>query len=258
MDLRLDGTVALVTGGSRGIGKRIARALAREKCAVGICARSEEELRAAAEELEDEGVAVSAVSADVTDPDDAERFVARCREELGPIGVLVNNVGGNRRKPFAETTDEDWRELFELNVNSAFRLSRRVIPEMREAGRGSIVFISSIFGREAGGPGLSIYNTTKTALISAAKIMALELAPHGVRVNTVAPGSIRFPGGSWDRRVKEDPEGMAEFVDAHLPLGRFGRAEEVADVVAFLCSDRAALVTGACIPVDGAQGRSLI
>jgi len=258
MDLRLDGTVALVTGGSRGIGKRIARALAREKCAVGICARSEEELRAAAEELEDDGVAVSAVSADVTDPDDAERFVARCREELGPIGILVNNVGGNRRKPFAETTDEDWRELFELNVNSAFRLSRRVIPEMREAGRGSIVFISSIFGREAGGPGLSIYNTTKSALISLAKVMAADLAGDGIRVNSVAPGSIRFEGGSWDRRVNEQPEKMKQFVADNIPLGRFGRADEVGDVVAFLSSARASWVSGVCLNVDGVQSHSLI
>ena len=129
---------------------------------------------------------------------------------------------------------------------------------MREAGGGSIVFVSSVFGREKGGPGLSIYNTTKSALISAAGIMALELAKDGIRVNCVAPGSIQFPGGSWDKRVKADPDGMRTFVRENLPLGRFGKGEEVGDVVAFLSSERAGLITGACVAVDGAQGRSLV
>jgi 3-oxoacyl-[acyl-carrier protein] reductase len=120
------------------------------------------------------------------------------------------------------------------------------------------VFIASIFGREAGGSGLSIYNTTKSALISAAKILALELAPYNIRVNTVAPGSIRFPGGSWDRRMQEDPEGMQHFIAQNLPMGRFGTVEEIADVVTFLVSERASLITGACLNVDGGQSRSLI
>jgi 3-oxoacyl-[acyl-carrier protein] reductase len=137
-------------------------------------------------------------------------------------------------------------------------VSRAAVPPLREAGAGAILFIASIFGREAGGPGLSAYNATKSAVISLAKIMALELAVHGIRVNSVAPGSIRFPGGSWDRRCFEDPEGMAEFVRLNIPLGRFGRAEEVADVVAFLASERASWITGACVTVDGGQSRSLV
>jgi 3-oxoacyl-[acyl-carrier protein] reductase len=138
----------------------------------------------------------------------------------------------------------------------SLRLSRMVAPAMRQRRSGVIIMISSIYGRELGGGGS--YQVVKSAQLSLAKTLAKELAPDNVRVLTVAPGSISFPGGGWARRQQEDPQGMARFVAQDMPLGRFGRAEEVGDVVAFLSSDRASLVTGACIPVDGCQGRSLI
>ena len=138
----------------------------------------------------------------------------------------------------------------------SLRLSRMVAPGMRERRWGAIVMISSIYGREQGGS--ASYQVTKSAQLSLSKALARELAPDNVRVLSVAPGSILFPGGGWWRRQQEDPEAMARFVAQDMPLGRFGRAEEVGDVVAFLCSERASLVTGACIPVDGCQGRSLI
>ena len=139
---------------------------------------------------------------------------------------------------------------------AAVRACRLAVPEMRAAGGGSIVHIASIWGREAGG--LPTYNAVKAAMISHAKQLALQLAPDNIRVNSVAPGSISFPGGGWWRRTEADPEGMAQFVRQNIASGRFGRPEEVADVVVFLCSDRASWVTGACINVNGGQTRSNI
>ncbi len=258
MDLGLKGKVAAIAGGSRGIGRYIASALVREGCSVALYARDKGGVESAVETLTQAGGNVAGASIDVTREDAGEQMARFALEEFGRIDIFIGNAGGNRRKPFVDTTDEDWTDLLNLNLLSHLRAARAVIPAMRDQESGSIVFVSSIFGREAGGPGLSLYNTSKTALISASKIMALELAGEGIRVNCVAPGSIRFPGGSWDRRCNEQPEAMEKFVADNIPLGRFGTAEEVADVVTFLASDRASLVTGACLNVDGGQSKSLI
>ena len=262
MNFNLDGKAALVTGGSRGIGKYIALKLAEEGMNVALCARGEEDLNAAAAELEEKGAEVVALPLDITEAGAAERFVEEAAGTFGRLDAVVGNVGGNRRGPFEELSDEDWEAILDLNFKSHVRTSRAAIPHLRraaeETGHASLVYISSIFGRELGGAGLSTYNATKSALISLAKVQAQELAPDGICVNTVAPGSIRFPGGSWDRRVKEDPEAMEQFVEENLPIGRFGRADEVANLVAFLASERASLLVGACINVDGGQSASLI
>jgi 3-oxoacyl-[acyl-carrier protein] reductase len=258
MDLGLNGKVAIVTGASRGIGKGVALGLAEEGCHLAICARNPEPLQAAAEEFRAQNVKVLAVPLDVTRAEQAANLVQQTIARFGKIDILINNVGNNRRAPFEATSDQDWADIIDINLMAHVRMSRAVIPQMRKQGRGVILFISSIFGRESGGPDLSIYNTTKSSLISLAKIMAVELAPHNIRVNSIAPGSIRFPGGSWDKRCQEDPEGMKAFVAREMPLGRFGTVEEVANVVVFLASERAGLVTGACINVDGCQSRSLI
>ncbi len=256
MDLGLKDKVAIVTGASRGIGRSIAMGLADEGCNLVICARGHEALEEAARMMRDKGVKVEAVPADVVGERGARQVVDRAMGSFERIDILVNNVGGSNWKPFVEHTDEDWQGIIDLNMFAAIRMSRRVVPIMEQQGHGSIIMISSIWGRELGGP--SSYNATKAAEIGMAKNMAKELAPKGIRVNSVAPGSILFPGGGWDRRRKADPEGMAAFVKQQMPFGRFGRPEEVANVVVFLSSEKASLVSGACINVDGCQSYSLI
>jgi 3-oxoacyl-[acyl-carrier protein] reductase len=250
MDLHLAGKAAIVTGGSRGIGRAIALALADEGVRVAICARGEEALRATEAELRARGVEALGIVADVERADDIDRVVAEAVAAFGGLDILVNNAGGRAR----EDTDDVWNMIYQSNVLAAVRATRAAEPHLR-ATRGCVVHIASIFGRETGGT--PAYNAMKSAMIAHAKAMAHALAPD-VRVNSVAPGSVAFPGGSWGRRLEEDPEGMARFITENIPMGRFGTPEEIADVVTFLCSDRASWVTGACINVDGGQSRSNI
>ncbi|MFT7723617.1 MAG: SDR family NAD(P)-dependent oxidoreductase [Roseateles sp.] len=241
--LRLDGRRALVTGAGRGLGLACAAALAEAGAEVWLAARSADEVEAAAQALRERGDRAHALVLDVTDADAVARAVAL----HGPFQVLVNNAGTNRPKPFEDVTEADVDLLLALNTKAAFFVARAVAAGLKQAGLpGSIVQMSSQMGH-VGAASRSIYCMTKHALEGMSKALALELGPHGVRVNTVCPTFIETP---LTRDWLATPA-FREQVLGKIPLGRVGRVEDVMGAVLFLASDAAALVTGSALMVDG-------
>ena len=254
MDLGLAGKVALVTGSSRGIGLATALGFANEGAAVALSGRDEAALAKAAAALSATGARIALCPGDVTDPAGAARIVDACVKQLGAIDALVNNVGGSGGgRRVLDSTDDDWRNVLEINLLQTVRMMRLAAPHLAGRAGASIVNVSSISGWTPQLVGSGQYGAAKAALIFDAERWALEFVPQGIRVNTVSPGSILFEGGGWERYRQANPENFDDYVKQGFPMGRLGRPAEVADAIVFLASPRAHWINGRNLPVDGLE-----
>lgn len=259
MDLKLGNQVAFVAGSSRGIGRAIAAALLAEGARVVLTGRDEASLRATQVELtstETQG-RILAVRGDFTHAETIARAMERTLQHFGRIDHLVANLGTGSGRPGWDQPEEEWTRLFELNFFASARLTQAALPHLlRNEGGGSILYISSIVAVEST-PAPLPYSAAKAALNNYAKNLARQLGPQKIRVNTLAPGNIFFPGGSWERHLTNRREAVEAMLRTEVPLQRFGTPEEIAAFAAYLCSPQAAFATGSCFVVDGGQTRTL-
>jgi 3-oxoacyl-[acyl-carrier protein] reductase len=241
------GRRVVIMGGSRGIGRSIALSFAREGAAVAICARGNNALQATRAELEAAGATTYAATADLASKTDIDRFIPDAAAALGGINVLVNNASG-----FGQRDDEEgWAVSVDVDLMAVVRASAASLPYLERAAEGAIINITSISAMRATKRNPP-YGAIKAAVIHYTASQARMLAARGIRANAVAPGSIEFPGGTWERRRTEDPA-LYNSTMAQLPFGRMGTPEEIADVVLFLASAKARWITGQTITVDGGQ-----
>jgi len=258
MDLHLDDKVVLIAGSSRGIGLATARAFLAERCRTVITGRDRESLDRARSILESESDAerLLAIQGDVCDPATISTILATIQQHLGRLDCVVANVGNGRGPMGWQVPESDWARLIDVNLACTYRVVQEVLPVMTRAGHGSIVMIASIAGLESTGAPLP-YGAAKAALAHYSKGLARQLGASNIRVNAVAPGNILFPGGSWERHLAERRDEVLRQIESEVPLNRFGRPEEIADLIVFLSSDRAAFITGSCVVADGGQTRGL-
>ena len=258
IDLDLSGKKALVTGASLGIGAAVVRLLADQGATVAFCARGEDAVRELAAYQPSSGGSVHGYVADMADAASTATFVDAVEADLGAIDILVNNVGASPSRNFLYMTDEDWEQLHQLNVMSAVRCTRRVIPAMRKAGWGRVVMIATS-GALYPNAALIDYAATKAAMIAMAKALAGKYGGDGVLVNTILPGLIHT--AMWERASQELADASGTTADAIIarngkgvPVGRYGTSEEVANAAVFLCSNAASYINGVALSVDGGSG----
>lgn len=261
MDLGLAGKYALVSGGTHGIGRSIALALADEGCNVAVFSRDDKRVEETVRELKNKGVDCMGITADIMIKKDVEKVMDRVIRKWGALHILINNAGGGGRwgSEIIEETDEKvWLEVYNKNALGAIRLTMLALPYMRKQKWGRIVTITSIFGREAGGrPWFAMAKSAQTSLMKALSDQHY-LVKDGITFNSVAPGAIMIPDTGWEKMLKENPKEMKEFIKREIPLGRLGSPDEVANIVTFLCSQKASLINGVSVPADGGQGRSIL
>jgi NAD(P)-dependent dehydrogenase (short-subunit alcohol dehydrogenase family) len=257
----LAGRVAVVTGASVGIGAATVRALAADGAAVGFSARNAEAVAAFEREVSATGARVLGVAADMSVPEEIDAFLGRVGDELGPVDILVNNAGAGGGPEFDETTDESWREIFDLNLIGTVHATRAVIGDMSDRGWGRVVMVSSVAAKSPH-PAPIDYSASKVAMIAVAKGLARRHGRDGVLINSVLPGMVLTP--MWERAtariagatgVSVD-EVMANIADT-IPVGRYGRPEEIASLIAYLVSDAASFINGAAIDIDGGLNSGL-
>ena len=258
MEFGISGKTAFITGGSRGIGNASALALANEGVNIAICARNEDGIEKALKKIRSVGVEAYGITCDMSDVGNIKDVVEKIETEFHPIDILVNNAGGSLGTKDTISTDiETFQSIFELNYWSALQLMKLLTPKMQERNWGRVINITSIYGREFGGPSAP-YMAAKASLIATAKHLAITVAKDGVCVNSIAPGSIYIDGGTWNKFVDSNSEDVVEnFIKTNLPLGKWGWPEPVGATVAFLASEQASLIVGACINIDGGQSHNL-
>lgn len=258
MDLGLDEKVAFIAGSSRGIGLSIARAFLREGANVIITGRDQLALNEGAEALIAQFGAerVLVLQGDLTDSGQIQEALDRSIDIFGGLDAVVANVGSGTARSGWQLDQQDWESALRVNLLGSMNLASAALAHLMERRGGSLTYTSSIAGYEAINAPVA-YSAAKAALLSGMKNLSRLAGSSGVRINAVAPGNIIFPGGSWERKLSERPEFFERYIQAEVPLQRFGRPDEIADAVVFLASERASFITGACLVVDGGQTRSI-